>query len=84
MISGPNGRVKERIVSGTTRSSGKAPFPCYGLAAVLMFIGVKMLLIDAYPIPVDLSLGVVVLIIGSSVFLSLQKSAKKTPAELPG
>jgi tellurite resistance protein TerC len=31
----------------------------YGLAAVLVFIGVKMLLIDVYKIPIGFSLAVV-------------------------
>ncbi|MDD2608441.1 MAG: TerC family protein [Giesbergeria sp.] len=47
----------------------------YGLALVLMFIGVKMLLLDVYPIPVAVSLGVVAAIIGTSVVLSLKKDA---------
>jgi tellurite resistance protein TerC len=46
----------------------------YGLAVVLMFIGVKMLLIDIYKIPVGLSLGVVAVIIGVSVWLSLRRT----------
>ncbi|MBN9698083.1 MAG: TerC family protein [Zoogloea sp.] len=45
----------------------------YGLAAVLMFIGGKMLLLDVVKIPVGLSLGVVALLIGISVVLSLRK-----------
>jgi tellurite resistance protein TerC len=45
----------------------------YGLAVVLMFIGVKMLLIDLIKIPVLLSLGIVATIIAASVFLSLRK-----------
>ncbi len=47
----------------------------YGLALVLMFIGVKMLLIDLYKIPVGFSLAVVAAIIGISVWLSLRKDA---------
>ena len=43
----------------------------YGLALVLVFIGVKMLLIDVYKIPILLSLGVVAVIIGSAMVLSL-------------
>jgi tellurite resistance protein TerC len=39
----------------------------YGLAAVLVFIGVKMLLIDLYKIPVVFSLAVVTTFIGISV-----------------
>jgi tellurite resistance protein TerC len=45
----------------------------YGLALVLMFIGVKMLLLDLYKIPVMLSLAVVAVIIATSVILSLRR-----------
>ena len=48
----------------------------YGLAIVLMFIGVKMLLIDVYKIPVGFSLAVVAVIIGASVWASLRKEAR--------
>ena len=48
----------------------------YGLAIVLMFIGVKMLLIDLYKIPVGFSLAVVAVIIGTSVWASLRKEAR--------
>ena len=44
------------------------------LALVLMFIGVKMLLIDRFKIPILYSLGVVAAIIGTSIVLSLRKS----------
>ncbi len=47
----------------------------YGLALVLVFIGAKMLLIDLYKIPVGISLGVVAVIIGTSVVLSLRRTA---------
>ncbi len=43
-----------------------------GLAAVLGFVGVKMLLIDVYKIPTLLSLGVVVGILAISVIVSLR------------
>ncbi len=49
----------------------------YGLAIVLMFIGVKMLLIDVYTIPVGFSLAVVATIIGASVWASLRKEARE-------
>ena len=48
----------------------------YGLAVVLGFIGIKMLLIDVYKIPVLVSLGVVVAIIGATVVASLLRPAK--------
>ncbi|MDY6955999.1 MAG: TerC family protein [Pseudomonadota bacterium] len=43
----------------------------YGLAAVLIFIGAKMLLLDVYKIPVSWSLMVVAVLIVSSVLASL-------------
>lgn len=46
----------------------------YGLAVVLMFIGVKMMLIDIYKIPVGFSLAVVAVILGSSIAMSFRHS----------
>lgn len=43
----------------------------YGLALVLMFVGVKMLIVDFYKIPVFISLGIVGLILASSIVASL-------------
>ncbi len=43
----------------------------YGLAVILMFIGVKMLLLDVYKIPVGIALGAVGLILLVSVAASL-------------
>ena len=51
----------------------------YGLALVLIFIGVKMLLLDIYKIPVAASLGVVGLIIAASIVLSLRRAAHAVP-----
>jgi len=48
----------------------------YGLAVVLVFVGVKMLLIDIYKIPIELSLIFIAAIITGSIFLSLK--IKKT------
>lgn len=45
----------------------------YGLAVVLMFIGIKMLLIDLYKIPIGFSLAVIALILGTSILASLRK-----------
>ncbi|QRM19985.1 TerC/Alx family metal homeostasis membrane protein [Dechloromonas sp. TW-R-39-2] len=52
----------------------------YGLAIVLMFIGIKMLLIDLYKIPVGFSLAVIAVIIGASVWASLRKEARENQA----
>jgi tellurite resistance protein TerC len=43
----------------------------YGLAVVLIFVGVKMLIVDWFKIPVAVSLAVVVTLLGTSIFLSL-------------
>jgi tellurite resistance protein TerC len=52
-----------------------------GVCAVLAFVGVKMLLTDVFPIPVLISLGVVIAILAGSVVLSLVLPKKeKTPA----
>jgi tellurite resistance protein TerC len=45
-----------------------------------MFVGVKMMLIDIFKIPVLISLGIVTTIIATSVLLSLHKNAKPPPA----
>ena len=52
----------------------------YGLAVVLLFIGAKMLLIDVVKIPVLLALGVVGLIIASSIVASLVRSPRAREA----
>ncbi|MFC4818851.1 TerC family protein [Dokdonella ginsengisoli] len=44
----------------------------YGLAAVLLFIGTKMLIADFYKIPIGIALGVVALLIGASIVASLR------------
>jgi len=51
----------------------------YGLSAVLVFVGVKMVIVDIYHIPVGLSLGVVAGILTISILASLWK-ARNTPA----
>jgi tellurite resistance protein TerC len=52
----------------------------YGLAIVLMFVGVKMMLIDVFKTPVLISLGVVATIIATSIILSLRKDARERSA----
>jgi tellurite resistance protein TerC len=46
----------------------------YGLAIILVFIGVKMLLIDVYKIPVAVSLGVVATILAVTMVLSWKRT----------
>jgi tellurite resistance protein TerC len=52
----------------------------YGLALVLSFIGVKMLLLDVVKIPVALSLAVVATIIAVAIVLSLRREARRRAA----
>jgi tellurite resistance protein TerC len=48
----------------------------YGLSVILVFIGTKMLLIDVYKIPVPLSLGVVVVVLGFTMWLSVRTAPR--------
>ncbi len=48
----------------------------YGLAVILVFIGVKMMIIDLYKIPVLVSLAAVAVILAATVTLSLLRPAK--------
>jgi tellurite resistance protein TerC len=49
-----------------------------GLAFVLTFVGVKMVLVDLYKIPVEISLGVIASILAISVLASLWKARMVT------
>jgi tellurite resistance protein TerC len=44
----------------------------YGLAVVLVFVGVKMMLVDLYKIPIEMSLIFITIIITASIFLSIK------------
>ncbi len=50
----------------------------YGLAIVLIFIGIKMILIDSYKIPIEWSILFIAAIISASIFLSLKFINKKS------
>lgn len=49
----------------------------YGLAVVLVFVGIKMLLIDVYKIPIEWSLIFIAVIITGSIILSLKLKRNK-------
>jgi len=51
----------------------------YGLAVVLMFVGTKMLIVDWFKIPVAVSLGVIIAVLGTSMMLSLLATRGRTP-----
>ena len=54
----------------------------YGLAVVLMFVGTKMLIVEWVKIPVAVSLGVIIAVLGTSTMLSLLATrGQKPPAE---
>lgn len=53
----------------------------YGLAVVLIFVGTKMLIVDFFKIPVAVSLGVVISVLGISILLSLKASRKPDALE---
>jgi len=55
----------------------------YGLAVILVFIGTKMMLIDLVKVPVGASLGVVVAILATIMWLSLRYPAKPAAAPVP-
>ncbi len=47
-----------------------------GLSFVLIFVGAKMLLLDVYKVPIAASLGVIALILGASIVVSLVRPPK--------
>ena len=62
----------------------------YGLAVILAFVGVKMLIVDLYKIPIALSLGVILGVLAISIVASLRwpphakkKEEEGTPAAAP-
>jgi tellurite resistance protein TerC len=53
-----------------------------GLSAVLTFVGVKMVIVDLYKIPVGISLGIIAGILTVSIIASLWKKKDSKPAKL--
>jgi tellurite resistance protein TerC len=54
----------------------------YGVAIVLFYVGIKMLISDLYEIPITISLGVIVICLGGSVILSLIKRKKDSASSV--
>jgi tellurite resistance protein TerC len=52
-----------------------------GLAAILMFVGLKMVLVDIFKIPTSISLVTIGLIIGISILLSLLKTKGRSTTD---
>jgi tellurite resistance protein TerC len=55
-----------------------------GLAVVLMFVGVKMLVAHRYPVPILVSLGVICGILAVAILASLRGERGSPQANLPG
>ena len=56
----------------------------YGLALILAFVGVKMILSRWYHLPIALSLGFIAVVLTASIWASLRKERRDGPAgELP-
>jgi tellurite resistance protein TerC len=51
----------------------------YGLSIVLAFVGVKMLIVDLYPIPVPISLAVVAVLLVGSILASILLPKPRAP-----
>ena len=62
-----------------TDMAGRFHLLKYGLAAILMFIGVKMLLLDVYKIPVGIALGIVAIILATSIAASVAATRNGNP-----
>ena len=63
---------------------GRFAYLKIGLAAVLVFVGVKMLLTDLYHIPIWASLAVIAALIGGSVVASLRRASGPAPPATEG
>ena len=50
----------------------------YGITLILIFVGLKMLLSGFYEIPASLALGIIVLILATSIGLSVLLPSRKT------
>lgn len=50
----------------------------YGLSVILSLIGVKMIIHDHFPIPVEWTLGAIAVILGASIILSLMYPEQKS------
>ena len=63
---------------------GKFHYLRFGLAAVLTFVGVKMLLSEVVHVPTAVSLGVIATLLGGSVVASVLRPAPPDIAEVEG
>jgi tellurite resistance protein TerC len=52
-----------------------------GLAFVLAFVGIKMIIADYLLVPRSLSLGIIVIILAVTIGISMLKTQNRTPIE---
>lgn len=62
---------------------GRFHYLKYGLGLVLAFVGVKMVIVDFYKLPIAVSLGVIASMLGVSVLVSLLRPPAKVEEDLP-
>jgi tellurite resistance protein TerC len=55
----------------------------FGLAAILMFVGIKMCVTDYYKVPIEMSLSIIVSVLVVSIVASIIFPQKPQPAEIP-
>jgi tellurite resistance protein TerC len=55
----------------------------YGLSAILIFVGAKMLLVDVYKLPVAVALGVIAGILLIAVIASLMRPPQRDTVTTP-
>jgi len=58
-------------------AASKMHYLPYGLGIILLFIGAKMLLLDVFHMPVWISLGFIVLVLGITAYLSLRHNKRQ-------
>ncbi len=58
-------------------AASKMHYLPYGLGIILLFIGAKMLLLDVFHMPIWISLGFIVLVLGITAYLSLRHNNRQ-------
>ena len=60
---------------------GRFVYLRYGLAAILIFVGAKMLIYPFVKVPIALSLGVITLLLAFSIFISMMRTVGVRPGK---
>lgn len=53
----------------------------YGLAAILVFVGIKMMIVDVWHVPIALSLAVIAAVLAFAVVVSLRTTQRLEPSD---